>query len=220
MEEQKALYRIASTAFESNIGTNAFQEFLESKLVEQIDSENLQNLTVLLKSTVDYKIKTESFENMLYKTTLERAGDFTVKQIEIVVWALSKRMQSTHGSPMSEESKQMRAEAIRRLCDVLKLRSASMKARGVSFAVEAITNFCETDEYLTQEHAEEIFRRIERVVLSRIEEFIPHYLIKVLCSFTKAGQGSGELFDQIISKVLPAVRQVNSNEVYDMFSMD
>lgn len=49
---------------------------------------------------------------------------------------------------------------------------------------------------------EEVFTRMERVVLSRIDEFIPHYLVKLLCSFTKAGQGSGELYDQLIERIL------------------
>ena len=87
---------------------------------------------------------------------------------------------------MSEEANQVRANCISRLCEVLKLRSASMKARGVSFAIEAITHF-NSEEFISQEHAEELFQRMERVVLSRLDEFIPHYLVKVICSFAKAG---------------------------------
>ena len=59
--------------------------------------------------------------------------------------------------------------------------------------------------------------RMERVVLSRIGEFIPHYLVKVLCAFTEAGHGSGEFFDQVIDKVLPAVLQANSTELYNVY---
>ena len=58
---------------------------------------------------------------------------------------------------------------------------------------------------------------MERVVLSKIDEFIPHYLVKVLCAFAKAGQGSGELFDQIIAKVLPVIEQANTSEVADIY---
>ena len=75
------------------------------------------------------------------------------------------------------------------------MRSASMKPRGVSFAVEAITNIVQSGEAVSQEKADEIYTRLERVVLTQIDEFIPHYLIKMLCSFAKAGQGSGELYD-------------------------
>lgn len=73
-----------------------------------------------------------------------------------------------------------------------------MKARGVSFAVEAITNFInnsDDEELVKQEHVEQLYTRMERVVLSKLDEFIPHYSIKVLCSFASVGQGSGELFD-------------------------
>ena len=69
-----------------------------------------------------------------------------------------------------------------------------MKARGVSFAIEAITHFYD-EEFISQEHSEELYQRMERVVLSRLDEFIPHYLVKVLCSFAQAGQGSSELYD-------------------------
>lgn len=92
-----------------------------------------------MKSSIDYKIKDVNFEKKLYQTTFDKAGELTVKQIEIIVWALSKRMKSEYGEPMSDEVKEIRNETVRRLCEVLKLRSASMKARGVSFAVEAIT---------------------------------------------------------------------------------
>ena len=70
-----------------------------------------------------------------------------------------------------------------------------MKPRGVAFAVEAITSITQSSDALSQEKADEIFARLERVVLTQIGEFIPHYLIKLLCSFAKAGQGSGELYD-------------------------
>ena len=109
---------------------------------------------MLLKSVVDYKVKNEAFEQQLIQTTLDKAGEFTVKQLEIIVWAISKRMGSEFGAPMTEEALQLRTDCIRRLCEVLKLRSASMKARGVSFAVEAITNFIDSagdQELISQE---------------------------------------------------------------------
>ena len=103
----------------------------------------------LLKSFVYYKIKSEAFEKLLYQTTLDKAGEFTISQLEIVVWAISKRMKSEFAEPLSEETRQIRAECIRKLCEVLKLRSASMKARGVSFAIEAITNFSDGHDFVT-----------------------------------------------------------------------
>ena len=59
---------------------------------------------------------------------------------------------------------------------------------------------------------------MERVVLSRIDEFIPHYLVKVLCSFAQAGYGSGELYDQVIAKVLPAILKTTSTEIFDQYN--
>lgn len=55
-----------------------------------------------------------------------------------------------------------------------------MKARGISFAVEAIANIHKT----IPDGDEEIFKRLERVILVKLDEFIPHYLVKCLTSFS------------------------------------
>lgn len=61
------------------------------------NDENLQEHASLLKAVVDYKIKDEAFERQLLLTTKEKAAEFTVKQLELVVWAISKRLQSEFG---------------------------------------------------------------------------------------------------------------------------
>lgn len=65
-----------------------------------------------------------------------------------------------------------------------------MRARSVAFTIESIANL--------NYKSEETFRRFEKVVFSKIEEFIPHYIVKVMSSFYKIGYGSGELYDKLI----------------------
>jgi hypothetical protein len=69
-----------------------------------------------------------------------------------------------------------------------------MKPRGVAFAIESISSLGYKNE--------EIFKRLERVVISKIDEFIPHYMVKVLSSYYKMGYGSGELYDKLISSII------------------
>ena len=88
------LNQIAQMIFESNVGSNQFQEMLERQLVGNGAQENLQEHTLLLKSVVDYRIKTVQFEEMLYSTTLENIDALTVKQLETVIWAMAKRLAS------------------------------------------------------------------------------------------------------------------------------
>ena len=38
------------------------------------------------------------------------------------------------------------------------------------------------------------FNRLENVVLSKIKEFIPHFLVKILSGFHKVGYGSIEFY--------------------------
>lgn len=65
-----------------------------------------------------------------------------------------------------------------------------MKARAVSFALESISNMNYKDE--------ETFKRFEKVVLAKFDEFIPHYYVKILSSYYQSGFGSGELYDKLI----------------------
>ena len=44
----------------------------------------------------------------------------------------------------------------------------------------------------------ETFKKLEKVVISKFDDFIPHYMVKVLASYYKMGYGSGELYDKLI----------------------
>ncbi|MFN9908386.1 MAG: hypothetical protein ACK56F_20040, partial [bacterium] len=58
-----------------------------------------------------------------------------------------------------------------------------------------------------------MFARLEKVVLTKMDEFIPHYLVKILVAYTHAGHGSGELFDSLISSVIKAMGSEDESSV-------
>lgn len=47
---------------------------------------------------------------------------------------------------------------------------------------------------------------MERVTLAKLDDFIPHYAVKVLQAYYKSGYGSGELYDQLINHTMEAMR--------------
>ena len=83
-----------------------------------------------------------------------------------------------------------------------------MKPRGAAFAIESITNL----GYLS----EETYKRLEKVVLSKIDEFIPHYLVKIMAAYYKTGFGSGELYDKLISRVVESMNDEGALKYFDM----
>ena len=90
-----------------------------------------------------------------------------------------------------------------------------MRARGVAFAAEAISSTVDVADL----NIEPTMQRLERVILSKLEEFIPHYLIKVMLSYKKAGLGSGELYSQIIEKVLQVIHTLNYSDMLRFFEV-
>ncbi len=80
-----------------------------------------------------------------------------------------------------------------------------MKPRGVAFAIESIANL----DYKN----EETFKKLERVVVSKLEDFIPHYMVKVLASYYKVGYGSGELYDKLINGIIKAIQESDNGGI-------
>lgn len=60
---------------------------------------------------------------------------------------------------------------------------------------------------------------MERVVLSKIAEFIPHYYVKIMASFIHAGQGSGELYSQLIENILPKLQVLSYSDIIKFFEL-
>ena len=83
------------------------------------------------------------------------------------------------------------------IVEKIKGKAPSMRARGLAFCLEALTNLNMKDE--------ETFSRIEKVCIAKIDEFIPHYLVKIMSSFYKSGFGSNELYDILIDRCQNAV---------------
>jgi hypothetical protein len=72
-----------------------------------------------------------------------------------------------------------------------------MKPRGVAFAIESIAAM----DYKN----EDTFKKLEKVALSKLDDFIPHYVGKVLSAYYKMGYGSGELYDKLTHKIKEAI---------------
>ena len=53
-----------------------------------------------------------------------------------------------------------------------------MKPRGIAFAIESISN-------LPIDNSDD-FTKLEKVVLRKVKEFIPHYSVKILLAMSKA----------------------------------
>ncbi len=158
-----------------------------------------------MKGLSGYYLKEHELEQVLCKIIQTNHEEFTLKQLEILIWSLSKRL---NGRCIDKE---LMTETCRTIIKRVQIKSASMKPRGVAFAVEAISSIPEVSS--------EVFVRLERVVLSKIKEFIPHYYVKIMQSFTIAGQGSGELYSQLIEHIVPQLDQLGYSDMIKFFEL-
>ena len=137
------------------------------------------------------------------------ANEFTLKQLETIIWALAKKGQKAQKKFIDHEEYQRKT--IEAIIDKVQQKAPSMKGRGVAFAVESLC--------ILQYKNEETFKRLERVVLAKLDDFIPHYSVKVLQSYYKMGYGSGELYDKLINQVVQQMAQDSNLKYSDMLKL-
>jgi hypothetical protein len=128
--------------------------------------------------------------------------DFTLKQLETLIWSMSRYVSSQGKKP--SDLPQPYQLVLNQLVEKVRLKTASMKPRGVAFAIESIANL----DY----KSEDTFKKLERVVISKFDDFIPHYMVKVLASYYKMGYGSGELYDKLINGIIKAMNEGEHGE--------
>jgi hypothetical protein len=128
--------------------------------------------------------------------------DFTLKQLETLIWSMSRYVSSQGKKP--SDLPQPYQIVLNQLVEKVRLKTASMKPRGVAFAIESIANL----DY----KSEDTFKKLERVVISKFDDFIPHYMVKVLASYYKMGYGSGELYDKLINGIIKAMNEGEHGE--------
>ena len=206
------LCKIAENLLASNIGSNEFHLELEKFLIVNFTNENQQDVVDLIKGLSLYRVQLEELNHLLYgfiNTNLER---FSIKQLEVILWSLSRKHMAHHPEGRQkakiDEMEDYQRKVLQALVDRIKTKSPSMRPRGVAFAIEAFANLGYKDE--------ELFKRMERVTLAKLDEFIPHYTVKVLSAYYSSGFGSGELYDQLINHVMEAMRTPGSLKYSDM----
>lgn len=71
----------------------------------------------------------------MYNLLLTKIDQFTIAQLETLIWAVSKRNQAQFAENIDLVKKASLA-----VIDRVRIKAPSMKARGVAFAIEAIAN--------------------------------------------------------------------------------
>lgn len=85
--------RFAETIFSVNFGSNEFQKLIEQKLIEGLNQNpSLQDLTLLMKGLSNYYMKEAYLEDLICQIIVEQADTFSVSQLEMLMWSVSKRI--------------------------------------------------------------------------------------------------------------------------------
>ena len=188
------LCKIAEQLLGANVGSNEFHAEVELFLLHNFTDENVNNIINLIKGLSLYKIQNEDLNQLLFKTISENMDSMSIRQLEMLLWSFSRKHLAHHPQArLKTQLSQMQdyeQQTVVKLIDHIKQKSPSMRPRGIAFAIEAISNLGYDDKA--------VFDRLERVVIAKIDEFNTHYLVKIMNSYSKVGQGSGELYDSLI----------------------
>eukprot|EP00347_Sterkiella_histriomuscorum_P005947 403354650 len=205
------LCKVAENILPVNIGTNKFHEELERFLLEKFNAENLQEFTDLVKGLSLYQLKNKELEVLIYKTLAINMNELTIKQLETLIWSFSRNQKSLYENKKNlklQDLPEYQRLTIEKLIDRVRQKAPSMKPRGVAFAIESMQNL----DYRN----DEAYAKLDRVVLSKLDEFIPHYLVKIMQSYYKLGYGSGDFYDRVINKIVTFIYEEGGIKYSDM----
>jgi len=90
------LCKVVENLLPANIGSNSFHNELEKFLIVNYTEENLQNIVYLIKGLNLYQIKNEELNALLFQTIDRNIENFSVRQLEILLWSLSRRHLAHH----------------------------------------------------------------------------------------------------------------------------
>ena len=104
----------------------------------------------LIKGLNLYQIKNDELNALLFKTIDQNIEKFSVKQLEILLWSLSRRHLAHHQEARANhqinDMPEYQRYATNKLIEKIKQKAPSMRPRGIAFAIEAMTNLNFVDE--------------------------------------------------------------------------
>mmetsp|Transcript_17974 Transcript_17974/g.30585 ORF Transcript_17974/g.30585 Transcript_17974/m.30585 type:complete len:325 (-) Transcript_17974:938-1912(-) len=208
------LIEIMGDLLAHNIGSNEFQQELEKFAAANFNTINLQNFVDMVKALSLYDIKLEELDEAIFRTIEERAEDFTTNQLQLLLWSLSRKHLIHNQTQVQkylvrdvEDLPPWKSRPLKIIASKIKDKSPVMRARGIAFAVEAIANLKIYDQ--------QMFQRFETVILAKLDDFIPHYVVKILHSYFKTGYGSGDFYDQLIAKIVQGINMQIYPQIVD-----
>lgn len=143
---------------------------------------------------------------------LEKADQLTIRQLETVMWSLSRELTDKRVTDVRQLGDDM--NVLQAVIDRVRVKSPSMRARGLAFTAEALAEFHERGA-----DTKAAFERLEISILAKLDDFIPHYLVKCLQSFTRAGYGSQELYDQLVTRTVRQLDQLRYGDHLRFFEI-
>ena len=82
-----------------------------------------------------------------------------------------------------------------------------MRARGISYAVESMTNI--NFGIIEDSFADEVYTILDKVIQAKFSDFLPHYLVKILDSFYKVKKGSQELYSMTFRRLINEFKEMS-----------
>jgi len=158
------LRRICEYLLPQSIGSNKFYAELEQRIKEKYPQNVPPSVLVALcKSTFNFRFKTTLFSQM-EKSVLNYMEHFSISQLEDVLWGFVK------GKRGSEEF-------YIKISEEFVKRMKLLKPRGVAFSLFGFASM--------QKGSYELFQKYQEYITEHLNEFSPHYLVKILIGLSK-----------------------------------
>ena len=197
--------KVLESLFTNNIGTTEFQamteEFICDKLQEWGNMDLIRLTTALYNPK--YVLKHQKLQDELFTILVLSIPKFDIRQLETLFWTLTRK-QLPFSQLIEDTYSRMLYKA---LMNSIYKRCVSMKARGLKYILNGLSNINFSKSHIPKDlefdfTMNEFYDRLEKVIVSKLNDFVNHDLVEVLWSFHNLKVGTDSLYSKIFQKLI------------------
>jgi hypothetical protein len=214
--------KVIENLFRHNIGSTKFQLKIEEYLSEKIEHEQIPELLSMANAIYDpkYIIKHSKLDEDLCTALVIQMDELSIRQFETLFWAVTRDRKLYNGIIAGNNYSKMLTKSL--LSTAFK-KCVSMKSRGIKYVVTGLNNAFpdgKIPEDLNLEfNNNQLYDRLEKVILTKLDDFTNHDLIYALESFFNTKVGSDKFYEKVFAKLIDDRKKLRPSEFIKLFKI-
>ncbi|CAI2385882.1 unnamed protein product [Moneuplotes crassus] len=214
--------KICDSLFINGIGSAEFQVQLEEYLANRVENEKIPELLSLAHALYNpkYQIKHSKLHQELCTVLTLSMEELSIRQLGFLFWSVTRDQKLYKMIKSGDSYSKM---LIKALLNTIFRKCVSFNSRGIKNIINSLQDAFPDLEIIDELNAEftkeEMYDKLEKVILTKLHDFTNQDILTILESFFKVGAGSEALYEKILSRLIDRRRELKPREFIKLFEV-